>query len=65
MLSPQASSVERGEPSALGGASGRRTATGAGGPGVWVPLAGYFEPYFEGIHTHVYNSLVTMEGNFD
>jgi hypothetical protein len=31
----------------------------------WVPLASYFDPYFEGIRTHVHDMIVSMVGNFD
>jgi hypothetical protein len=31
----------------------------------WVPPASYFDPYFEGIHTHVHDMIVSMVGNLD
>ena len=45
---PQAPSVEVGEPCARDGARGHRRNADAAISG-WVPLAGYFEPFFEGI----------------
>ena len=30
-----------------------------------MPLAGYFDPYFEGIHTLVQDMIAPMVGNFD
>lgn len=30
-----------------------------------MPLAGYFDPYFEGIHTQVQDMIAPMVGNFD
>ena len=31
----------------------------------WVPLAGYFEPFFEGIHAQVQGIVASLVGNFE
>ena len=46
---PQAPSAEGGESLARGGAHSHRRNADAAVQG-WVPPAGYFEPFFEGIH---------------
>jgi hypothetical protein len=53
-----------GEPSAQGGPRGHRRNADAAILG-WVPLAGYFEPFFEGIRAQVQATVASVAGNFD
>jgi len=62
---PQAPLAEGGESSARGGARGHMRGAGAIDQSSWVPPDGYFDPYFEGIHTHVHDMIALMVGNFD
>ena len=47
--SSSSQAIERGQSSAQVGAIVRRRGAGAISQGVWTTLAGYFDPYFEGM----------------